>query len=88
MNILYLNQQKYIRELLERCSLFNTKECDTHMTSGKGLSKIDGITMSPFEASMYKSIVGELQYCFITILDISFSINKFCQFMSQLSDVH
>ncbi|MCI53881.1 retrovirus-related Pol polyprotein from transposon TNT 1-94, partial [Trifolium medium] len=37
---------------------------------------------------MYRSIVGALQYATITRPDISFDVNKVCQFMSHPLETH
>ena len=37
---------------------------------------------------MYRSVVGALQYCTLTCLDINYVINKMCQYMHSPSDVH
>lgn len=38
--------------------------------------------------SFYKSVVGALQYIALTRPDISFAINKVCQFISKPTDAH
>lgn len=50
-DILYLTQQKYVKELLDIYGLFDIKECDTLMTNVKGISKANGIALSPTKAS-------------------------------------
>lgn len=82
-DVMYLNQQKYIKELLDRYGLMNTKDVDTHMTFGKSLSKIDGTPL--INASQYMSLVGGLQYYTLTQYDVSFAVDKLCQFMAQVS---
>ncbi|KAL5557941.1 hypothetical protein UlMin_034152 [Ulmus minor] len=52
----------------------------------KQLSIYDG---NPFpDETLYKSIVGSLQYVLFTRLEISYSVNKVCQFMHKPSKVH
>lgn len=76
---------KYISGL-HRCDMGSVKECDTSMVVGKGLTKQDGIALK--DASVYRSLVGGLLYCTLTGPKISFSVNKLCQFMACLTDVH
>lgn len=57
-DVLYLSQQKYIKELLDRCGIMDTKNVDTPMTSGKGLNKTNGIPL--IDANQYRSLIGGL----------------------------
>lgn len=58
----------------------------TPMVAGSKLSKTDtGEFNDPF---LYRSTVGALQYATITRPDISFAVNKVCQFMSKPLDSH
>lgn len=56
------------------------------MASGKQLNKFDGISLN--DPTMYRSVVGTLQYCTIARPEIAFSVNKLFQFMVAPSDVH
>ena len=56
------------------------------MTFNTSLSIHAGNTLS--NGYEYISVVGTLQYCTITQPDISFALNKLCQFMHCLTDVH
>lgn len=59
---------------------------NTSMASRKLLSKFDG---QPFgDPSGFRELVGFLQNLTLTRLDIYFSVNKLCQFMKTLTDVH
>lgn len=40
------------------------------------------------DASLYRSIVGALQYATITCPEVSYSVNKVCQFLSQPLEEH
>lgn len=44
--------------------------------------------MGPEDATRYISIVGALQYLTLTRPDISFSVNKVCQFLHTPTTVH
>ena len=47
-----------------------------------------GECLSSDDATKYRSIVGALQYLSLTRPDISFSVNKVCQYMSALTTAH
>ncbi|XP_016648868.1 PREDICTED: uncharacterized mitochondrial protein AtMg00810-like [Prunus mume] len=46
----------------------------------------DGLALS--DPTLYRSIVGALQYLTFTRLDIAFAVNTVCQFMHNPTDVH
>ena len=83
---LFLSQQKYILDLLLKTKMDQAKPCRIPMASNLKLSKNVG---DPFQdVILYRSTVGALQYLTFTRPDISFSVNKVCQYMQQPTDVH
>lgn len=40
------------------------------------------------DPNTYESLVGALQYCVFTRLDIAFLVNRLCQFLHVPTDVH
>ncbi|XP_052478504.1 secreted RxLR effector protein 161-like [Gossypium raimondii] len=58
----------------------------TPMITSSNLSQHVGCAFE--NESEYRSIVGALQYVVITRLDITFAVNKVCQFMHRLLDQH
>lgn len=56
------------------------------MASGPVLSLSNGAKLA--DPTEYRSLVGALQYCSISRPDISFCVNKLCQFMHAPADVH
>lgn len=68
---------------MEHCKPVNMPMC----TSGK-LSIAEGTPLGTEDSSRYLSIVGTLQYLTLTRPDISFSINKVCQFLHAPTDMH
>ena len=82
----HLSQQKYIKDLLLRASMFDYKSASTPMSTTTSLSLHVGDPLS--DPYTYRSIVGALQYCTITRPDISFAVNKVCQFMHAPTTSH
>ncbi|RVW77515.1 Retrovirus-related Pol polyprotein from transposon RE1 [Vitis vinifera] len=83
---LHLSQTKYIKDLLTRAGLADCKAIATLMTTSHTFSASEGSLLA--DPSQYRNIVGALQYCTITRPDISFSVNKLCQFMQSPTDLH
>jgi len=78
---IHLSQTKYVSDLLQRTTMFDTKPVKTPGAVGQNLSKFDGEPME--DAFHYHSIVGALQYLTITRSSIAFAVNKACQLMQQ-----
>lgn len=85
---LILTQRKYISDLLKKENMLSCKSADTPMSSSDKLSKIQGETLSEPDTFMYLSTVGALQYLALTRPDICFAVNKVCQFIQALTDIH
>jgi histone deacetylase 1/2 len=51
------------------------------LSSSKPLSLVDGSLLGPEDSTKYISIVGGFQYLTLKRPDISFSVNKVCQFL-------
>ncbi|XP_062085399.1 uncharacterized mitochondrial protein AtMg00810-like [Humulus lupulus] len=82
---LHLSQTKYIRDLLTKTQLLDSKPVATPMALSS-LSLYDGELLT--DPTPYHSLVGALQYCTITRPDISFTVNKLCQFLHAPTSVH
>lgn len=52
------------------------------------LSAYVGDPLGPEDATKYRSIVGALQYLKLTRPDISFSVNKVCQYLHAPTTLH
>ena len=83
---LHLSQTKYIQNLFNRVGFTDCKPIATPMTTSHTLFAFIGSLLA--DPSQYHSIVEACQYCTITRLDTSFSINKLCQFMQSPTDLH
>jgi hypothetical protein len=82
-----LTQQKYATELLQRVGMISCKPVSTPLSISEKLSAYVG-DLGPIDATNYRSIVGGLQYLTLTRPDISFSVNKICQFLHAPTVVH
>jgi histone deacetylase 1/2 len=57
------------------------KSVSTPLSTSEKLSVQDGEQLGPADVTRFCSIVGALQYLTLTRPDISFSVNKVCQFL-------
>ena len=76
---LHLSQTKYIADLLAKAKMADCNSSPTPMTSGLKLSKHG--TDDFEDPTLYRSVVGALQYATITRPKIAYCVNKVCQFM-------
>uniref|UniRef100_A0ACD5TNX4 Uncharacterized protein n=1 Tax=Avena sativa TaxID=4498 RepID=A0ACD5TNX4_AVESA len=83
-----LTQKKYAVDLLERTNMANCKSVSTPMCTHDKLSCESGHKLNEDEAFTYRSTVGALQYLTLTRPDLSFAVNKVCQFLAHPTDVH
>ncbi|XP_060968348.1 uncharacterized mitochondrial protein AtMg00810-like [Cannabis sativa] len=83
---LFLSQAKYAKDLLVKADMQDAKPISTPMVNGQKLSAY-GSEVFP-NPHMYRSIVGALQYLTITRLELSYSVNKVCQYMQQPLQTH
>jgi hypothetical protein len=68
--------------------MISCKPVSTPLSISEKLSAYAGDLLGPIDATNYRSIVGGLQYLTLTRPDISFSVNKICQFLQALTTVH
>jgi histone deacetylase 1/2 len=83
-----LTQRKYAIDLLHRVSMENCRATSTPLATTERLARETGTTLGTEDSFRYRSIVGGLQYLTLTRPDLSFAVNKVCQFLSQPTDVH
>lgn len=83
-----MSQEGYANEILKRVNMHECKSVDTPLSVSEKLSAHEGDKLGPEDATRYRSIVGALQYLTLTRLDISFSVNKVCQFLHCPTMVH
>jgi histone deacetylase 1/2 len=68
--------------------MVNCKPDSTPISTSEKLSTFVGTPLGPNDATNYRSIVGVLQYLTLTKPDISFVVNKVCQFLHAPTEVH
>ncbi|RVW87716.1 Retrovirus-related Pol polyprotein from transposon TNT 1-94 [Vitis vinifera] len=83
---MHLSQAKYISNLLQKTKMLHVKSVPTPMVSNQSLSNSGSAPFS--NTQLYRSTVGALQYATITRPDISYSVNRVCQFMQAPLTAH
>ncbi|MFS7939299.1 putative RNA-directed DNA polymerase [Helianthus anomalus] len=82
---LFLNQSKYAHDILTRAGLLDSKPVATPLTS-KDIFTSEG---QPFhDPTLYRSLVGALQYLTITRPDLSYVVNQASQFLQTPTTTH
>jgi histone deacetylase 1/2 len=85
---LVLTQKKYYLDLLRRASMLDCRTTTIPMSSTDRLSVFEGVLLSSDDATEYRNIIGGLQYLAYTIPDISYVVNRVCQFLQTPRDTH
>jgi histone deacetylase 1/2 len=80
-NGLLLTQEKYAKDLIQRVGMQGCKSTPTPLSSIEQLSLTSGTPLSSDDSTRYRSIVGRLQYLTLTRPDLSYSVNKVCQYL-------
>jgi hypothetical protein len=83
---MYLSQRRYITDLLRKTNLHEAKPVSSPMASSTVLNQYTCSSLS--DPSSYRNVVGSLQYLSLTQPDISFAVNKVCQFMANPTEDH
>lgn len=64
------------------------KPLSTPLSTSEKLSVHQGDLLGSNDATNYRSVVGALQYLTLTRLDLSYSVNKVCQYLHAPTMVH
>ena len=83
-----LSQGKYVQEILQRMGMKGCKPSSTPLSTSEKMSLHDGEILGAEDSTRYRSIVGALQYLTLTRPDISYSVNKVCQFLHAPTSTH
>ncbi|KAK9074370.1 hypothetical protein SSX86_006968 [Deinandra increscens subsp. villosa] len=82
---LFLSQTRYARDILERAKMLDAKPMATPLASNITFTT----SGQPFEdPTLYRSLVGALQYLTITRPDISYAVNQVSQFLQAPTIAH
>lgn len=82
---LFLGQAKYAHDILSRVQLLDSKPVATPLVAGGSLQKCG----TPFnDPTLYRSLVGALQYLTITRPDLSYAVNHVSQFLQSPTNDH
>ncbi|CAM8989726.1 unnamed protein product [Rhodiola kirilowii] len=80
-----LSQEKYICDILERSSMSGARPISSPADPGSRLIASGTPLADP---TLYRSVVGALQYVTITRPEISYAVNRVCQFMHNPTESH
>jgi hypothetical protein len=83
-----LSQEKYVSDLLKKSGMDHCKPVATPLVTMEKLSLAEGTQLGEEDNTRYRSIIGALQYLTLTRPDLSFSVNKLCQFLHAPSTTH
>lgn len=85
---LIMSQEVYALDVLNRTGMDKCKSISTLMSNIEKLSIRSGTRLGPEDSNRYRSIVGALQYLTMTRPDLSFAVNKVCQFLHAPTTTH
>lgn len=80
-------QDKYTKDLLCKLCMGTCKPVATPLLVSEKLSAYEGQRLHGNDITWYRSIVGALQYLTLKRPDISFPVNKVCQFLKAPTDL-
>ena len=83
-----LTHDNYARDIIKQVGMNDCKPSNTPMSTTDKLSLHEGKVLSTEEGTKYRSIVDALQYLTLTRPDISFAVNKVCQFLNAPTSLH
>ncbi|MCO5611995.1 hypothetical protein L7F22_066256 [Adiantum nelumboides] len=76
---IFISQQKYLHSILDRFGMIRSKPVSTPMESTLKLTKDEhGV---PYDATLYRQLIGSLIYLTITRSGTSFAVNTLAQYM-------
>jgi histone deacetylase 1/2 len=83
-----LSHHKYVLDLLHHAHKEDCRAVTTPMSTSDKLARDSGSPLQDEDSISYRSLVGGHQYFTLTRPDISFVVNKVCQFLSQPTTAH
>jgi hypothetical protein len=85
---LILSQEKDVDDILKKTGMAVCATTDTPLSSSEKLAVVNGEPLSPENASNFWSVVGALHYLTLTTPDLSYSVNKVCQYLHAPTTTH
>jgi hypothetical protein len=82
----FVHQHKYLTDLLHKFNMTDCKAASTPIATTPILTTTTTDVLS--DPTPYRSLVGALQYATFTRPDITFAVNRVCQFMHRPSPAH
>ena len=83
---LFINQAKYITNLLTKHNMLNSKPAKTPYVPNAHLVPNEGYVIP--DPCVCRSLVGSLHYLTFTRPNLSFVVHQVCQYMSFPTDIH
>lgn len=83
---IYINQRKYILDIIQQAGLTGSKPTATPFPKGLKLNAEDGTLLSNPES--YRRMVGQLLYLGFTRPDITYAVQQLSQFVQHPTDLH
>ncbi|CAL8169564.1 unnamed protein product [Prunus armeniaca] len=83
---IFVNQTKYVGDLLHKAGMTTCKTCPTPCKPHTQVLSTGGEPLK--DPTLYRSIVGALQYLTFTKPDIAYSVNTVFQYMTNPTEVH
>jgi len=83
---MHLSQNQYVRALLHKTNKLNTTPQPTPMISSLQLCQ-DGFVVIK-DPTVYRLVVEALRYILITRSELSYVVNKTCQYMTNSQEHH
>ncbi|CAM9000596.1 unnamed protein product [Rhodiola kirilowii] len=83
---IFINQQKYAREIIERFGVENCNAVNTPMVPGTKLSKEEGGKEA--DATTFKQLIGSLMYLTHTRPDVMYVVCFLSRFMAAPREAH
>lgn len=81
-----LSQKKYAKELLHKAGMSSCRPCLTPSKPHTQVLQSEGTLLS--DPSLYRRVVGALQYLTFTRPDLSYAVNFVCQYMTAPTELH
>lgn len=77
-----------MQDILSRVGMTKCKPSSTPLSASEKLSRHEVEALSSEDCTRYRSVVGALQYLTLTRPDLSYAVNKVCQFLHAPTTLH